>query len=174
MNVRHAKALQNASLETPTDLGSDAVRDVASALNILLADIFGLYVKTKNSTGTCLVGIFGTTTSCSTSKPRKSSRRPTTSPSGYARSALKPCIQSARSAALSAFSIMTRTMATPLDMLAKLRDDNKQLTANMRETHDLCDEHRDVATASLLENWIDEAERRTSFLFEATRAGEAG
>jgi starvation-inducible DNA-binding protein len=49
----------------------------------------------------------------------------------------------------------------PLDMLAELRDDNKQLTANMRETHDLCDEHRDVATASLLENWIDEAERRT-------------
>ena len=58
---------------------------------------------------------------------------------------------------------------TPLDMLAELREDNKQLTANMRETHDLCDEHRDVATASLLENWIDEAERRTWFLFEATR-----
>jgi starvation-inducible DNA-binding protein len=59
-------------------------------------------------------------------------------------------------------------------MLAELRDDNKQLTANMRETHDLCGEHRDVATASLLENWIDEAERRTWFLFEATRAGETG
>ena len=63
---------------------------------------------------------------------------------------------------------------TPLDMLAELRDDNKQLTANMRTTHDLCEEHRDVATASLLENWIDEAERRTWFLFEVTRAGEAG
>jgi starvation-inducible DNA-binding protein len=58
---------------------------------------------------------------------------------------------------------------TPQDMLAELREDNKQLTANMRETHDLCDEHRDVATASLLENWIGEAERRTWFLFEATR-----
>jgi starvation-inducible DNA-binding protein len=57
----------------------------------------------------------------------------------------------------------------PLDMLAELRDDNKRLTANMRETHDLCDQHRDVATASLLENWIDEAERRTWFLFETTR-----
>jgi len=63
---------------------------------------------------------------------------------------------------------------TPLDMLVELRDDNKQLTANMRETHDLCDRHRDVATASFLENWIDEAERRTWFLFEATRAGAAG
>jgi starvation-inducible DNA-binding protein len=58
---------------------------------------------------------------------------------------------------------------TPLDMLAELRDDNKQLIASMRVTHALCDEHGDVASASLLENWIDEAERRTWFLFEASR-----
>jgi starvation-inducible DNA-binding protein len=61
---------------------------------------------------------------------------------------------------------------TPLDMLAELRDDNKQLTARLRETHDLCDEHRDVATTSLIENWIDEAERRTWFLFEASRRSQ--
>jgi starvation-inducible DNA-binding protein len=61
---------------------------------------------------------------------------------------------------------------TPKDMLAELRDDNKQLVARMRETHDLCDEHGDVATASLIEVWIDEAERRTWFLFEASRTGE--
>jgi starvation-inducible DNA-binding protein len=59
---------------------------------------------------------------------------------------------------------------TPMDMLAELRDDNRQLVAHLRETHSLCDERGDVATASLLENWIDEAERRTWFLFEATRA----
>jgi starvation-inducible DNA-binding protein len=59
-------------------------------------------------------------------------------------------------------------------MLAELRDDNKQLTAAMRETHTLCDEHEDVASASLLENWIDEAERRTWFLFEATRQPSFG
>ena len=58
---------------------------------------------------------------------------------------------------------------TPSDMLAELREDNKQLTASMRETHGLCEEYGDVATASLLENWIDEAERRTWFLFEAGR-----
>jgi starvation-inducible DNA-binding protein len=58
---------------------------------------------------------------------------------------------------------------TPQDMLAELRDDNKQLTAHMRETRDLCDEGKDVATASLLEVWIDEAERRTWFLFETSR-----
>jgi starvation-inducible DNA-binding protein len=54
-------------------------------------------------------------------------------------------------------------------MLVELRDDNRQLTAYMRATHALCDEHNDVATASLLEVWIDETERRTWFLFEATR-----
>jgi starvation-inducible DNA-binding protein len=59
--------------------------------------------------------------------------------------------------------------ATPLDMLAELRDDNKQLATNLRETHGLCDEHGDVASAGLLENWVDQAERRTWFLFEATR-----
>jgi starvation-inducible DNA-binding protein len=57
----------------------------------------------------------------------------------------------------------------PETMLAELRDDNKQLTGFLREAHGLCDEHGDVATASLIEVWIDEAERRTWFLFEATR-----
>jgi len=56
---------------------------------------------------------------------------------------------------------------TPLDMLAELRDDNKQLAASLRDA--ICDKHDDVASASLVENWIDEAERRTWFLFEATR-----
>ena len=59
---------------------------------------------------------------------------------------------------------------SPQDMLAELRDDNKDLTQRMREVHGLCDEHGDLATASLLENWIDEAERRVWFLFEAGRA----
>jgi starvation-inducible DNA-binding protein len=58
-------------------------------------------------------------------------------------------------------------------MLAELRDDNKQLAAAMREVHSLCDEHGDVASASLLENWIDEAERRVWFLFETSRQGES-
>jgi starvation-inducible DNA-binding protein len=62
----------------------------------------------------------------------------------------------------------------PGDMLAELREDNKTLTSKMREVHDVCDEHEDVATASLLENWIDESERRTWFLFEAARRGDPG
>jgi starvation-inducible DNA-binding protein len=63
---------------------------------------------------------------------------------------------------------------TPLDMLAELREDNKQLVENMRETHDLCGEQNDVASTSLIETWIDEAERRTWFLFEASRRGVQG
>jgi starvation-inducible DNA-binding protein len=62
---------------------------------------------------------------------------------------------------------------TPLDMLAELREDNQMLAARLREAHEVCDEHRDIATASLIETWIDETERRTWFLFESTRAGEA-
>ncbi|MGE3742228.1 MAG: Dps family protein, partial [Geminicoccaceae bacterium] len=58
---------------------------------------------------------------------------------------------------------------TPQDMLAELRDDNKQLVFHLKQTHDLCDEHGDVASASLIENWIDEGERRVWFLFEAGR-----
>jgi starvation-inducible DNA-binding protein len=61
---------------------------------------------------------------------------------------------------------------TPLDMLAELRDDNQQLAARMRQTHGVCDEHGDVASASLLETWIDEAEQRVWFLFEAGRQGD--
>ena len=60
---------------------------------------------------------------------------------------------------------------TPQDMLAELREDNKDLARNMRILHEVCDEHNDVATASLLENWIDETEQRTWFLFEASRRG---
>jgi starvation-inducible DNA-binding protein len=61
----------------------------------------------------------------------------------------------------------------PLDMLAELREDNKALTARLRETHELCDEHRDIASASLIEVWIDETERGTWFLFEASRPGDS-
>ena len=62
---------------------------------------------------------------------------------------------------------------TPLDMLAELREDNMQLIASMREAHGVCDEHEDVATTSMLEVWIDEAERRDWFLFEASRSAES-
>ena len=170
MNVRDAKALQTAPLETPTDLGSSAVRDIAGALNILLADIFALYVKTKNfhwhMSGSHFRDyhllldeqadqIFATTDPIA-ERVRKIGGTTLHSIGQIGRS--KRILDN------------DADYVTPQDMLAELRDDNKQLRTYMREVHDLCDEHGDVATASLLEVWIDEAERRTWFLYEASRA----
>src|SRR6202043_1877950 len=171
MNVRDAKALQIASLETPTELGSNVVRDISVALNVLLADMFALYVKTKNfhwhMSGPHFRDyhllldehadqIFATTDALA-ERVRKIGGTTLRSIGHVGR--LQRVLDN------------DADFVTPLDMLAELRDDNKQLTASMRETHSLCDEHGDVASAGLLENWIDEAERRTWFLFEAARHG---
>jgi starvation-inducible DNA-binding protein len=171
MNVRDTKALRNAPLETPTDLKANAVPDIAGSLAILLADMFALYVKTKNfhwhMSGPHFRDyhllldeqadqIFATTDALA-ERARK--------------------IGGATIRSIGHIGRLQRVLdndaefVTPLDMLAELRDDNKQLAANLRETHGLCDEHGDVASASLLETWIDEAERRTWFLFESTRHG---
>jgi starvation-inducible DNA-binding protein len=169
MNVRDAKALQVASLETPTDLASNAVRDISGALNILLADMFALYVKTKNFHWHMSGPHFRdyhllldeqaeqilATTDAIAERVRK-----------IGGTTLRSIGQISR---LQRVLDNDADYVTPLDILAELRDDNKQLAANLRVTHGLCDEHGDVASASLLENWIDEAERRTWFLFEATR-----
>ena len=164
--------IQTETLGTPTDLGSDAVRDISGALNALLADMFALYVKTKNFhwhvSGPHFRDfhllldeqadqIFATTDPIA-ERVRKIGG--TTLRSIGQIAAQKRLLDN------------DAAFVTPLDMLAELREDNKQLTAEMRRTHDLCDEHKDVATASLLEVWIDEAERRTWFLFEATRRAE--
>jgi starvation-inducible DNA-binding protein len=171
MNTQQAKALRTAPLETPTDLKPNSVRDIAGALNILLADIFGLYVKTKNFHWHISGPHFRdyhllldeqadqifATTDLIAERVRKIGGTTVRSIGHIGR--------------LQRIKDNDADFVTPLDMLAELRDDNKDLTARLRETHDLCGEHRDVATASLLENFIDEAERRTWFLFETTRMG---
>ena len=169
MSTRDAKVLRIAPLETPTDLKQDAVTEISGALRILLADMFALYVKTKNyhwhMSGPHFRDyhllldeqaeqIFATTDDIA-ERARKIGGTTIRSIGHIAR--LQRVLDN------------DADFVTPLDMLAELRDDNKQLTANMRETHGLTDEHGDVATTSLLENWIDEAERRTWFLYEATR-----
>jgi starvation-inducible DNA-binding protein len=172
MNAQEAKVLRTGPLATPTDLKPNAVRDLAGALNILLADMFGLYVKTKNFhwhiSGAHFRDyhlmldeqgeqIFATTDAIA-ERVRKIGGTTLRSIGHIGR--------------LQRIEDNDADFVTPMDMLAELRDDNKDLAARLRETHDLCDEHGDVATASLLEVWIDEAERRTWFLFEATRAAE--
>jgi starvation-inducible DNA-binding protein len=172
MTAQEAKVLRKAPLATPTDLKPNAVRDLAGALNILLADMFGLYLKTKNFhwhiSGPhfrdyhLLLDEHGdqifATTDAIAERVRKIGGTTLHSIGHIGR--------------LQRIEDNDADFVTPMDMLAELRDDNKQLVAHMRETHDLCDEHGDVATASLLEVWIDEAERRTWFLFEATRASQ--
>src|SRR5271156_2267473 len=170
MNDRNVKSTRTASLATPTDLKSNAVKDLTGALNALLADVFGLYLKTKNfhwhvsglhfrdyhlMLDEQADQIFATTDDIA-ERVRKIGATTLRSIGHIAR--------------LQHIEDNDADFVTPLDMLAELRDDNKQLTTYMREVHDLCDEHGDVATASLLEVWIDEAERRTWFLYEASRA----
>jgi len=169
MSTRDAKVVRIAPLETPTDLSAEAVKEISGALRILLADMFALYVKTKNyhwhMSGPHFRDfhllldeqadqIFATTDDIA-ERARKIGGTTIRSIGHIAR--------------LKRVEDNDADFVTPMDMLAELRDDNKQLTANMRETHDLTDERGDVATTSLLENWIDEAERRTWFLYEATR-----
>jgi starvation-inducible DNA-binding protein len=171
-NVVKAKMLRKAPLSTPTDLSPKAVRDIAGALTVLVADVFALYLKTKNfhwhMSGPHFRDyhllldeqsdqIFAMTDPLA-ERVRK-----------IGGTTLRSIGQIGR---LQRIEDNDADYVTPLDMLAELRDDNEQLTAAMRETHSLCDEHEDVASASLLEVWIDETERRTWFLFEATRVGD--
>jgi starvation-inducible DNA-binding protein len=163
------KVVRIAPLETPTDLSADAVRDIAGAMNILLADMFALYLKTKNFhwhvSGPhfrdyhLMLDEHGTQIFATTDDIAERVRK-------IGGTTLRSIGQVSR---LQRVLDNDADFVTPLDMLAELREDNKQLTKAMRETHNVCDEHGDVATASLLENWIDEAERRTWFLFEASR-----
>jgi starvation-inducible DNA-binding protein len=172
MKVNDEKSRRKAPLVTPTDLPSNAVQDISGALNILLADVFALYIKTKNfhwhMSGPHFRDyhllldeqseqIFSLTDALA-ERVRK-----------IGGTTLRSIGQIGR---LQRVLDNDADYVTPLDMLAELRDDNKQLATHLRETHGLCDEHNDVASASLLETWIDEAERRTWFLFEATRSGE--
>jgi starvation-inducible DNA-binding protein len=163
------KSSRTAPLATPTDLKSNAIKDISGALNALLADVFTLYLKTKNfhwhMSGPhfrdyhLLLDEHGDQIFAMTDDIAERVRKigGTTIRSIGHIERLKRILDN------------DADYVTADDMLAELRDDNKQLTAAMREAHDLCDEHGDVATTSLLENWIDEAERRTWFLFEATR-----
>ena len=172
MTTATAKIHRKAPLATPTDLGADAVRDLAGALTTLLADMFALYVKTKNfhwhvsgphfrdyhlMLDEQADQIFATTDAIA-ERVRKIGGTTLRSIGQIGTTAAHPR--------------QRRRLRDPLDMLAELREDNNQLDKGMRETHELCDKHSDVATASLIEVWIDEAERRTWFLYEASRHGE--
>jgi len=171
MNVREAKARRMATLDTPTNLGANASKDISAALTTLLADMFALYIKTKNFHWHVSGPHFRDYHLLLDEQAEQI--YDTTDP--IAERVRKLGGTTIRS--IGQIGRLQRVLdndadyVTAPDMLAELRDDNQQLVARMRETHGVCDQHGDVATASLLENWIDEAERRVWFLFEATRQG---
>ena len=160
---------RDAPLATRTDLSREAVKDISGAMNAILADVFALYVKTKNF-------------HWHMSGPHFRDYHLLLDEHGDQLFAMTdPIAERVRKlGGLTLHSIgdIARTQRVldndaeyvePLDMLAELAEDNKELTARLREAHNVCDEHRDVATTSLIEIWIDETERRAWFLFEATR-----
>jgi starvation-inducible DNA-binding protein len=158
-----------APLQTPTDLGSQATKDVSAALNLLLADVFALYMKTKNFHWHVSGPHFRdyhllldeqADQLYATTDPIAERVRKLGGPT------LRSIGQISR---LQRVKDNDADYVTPGDMLAELREDNQALVRRMRETHVVCDEHRDVATASLIEVWIDEAERRVWFLYETGR-----
>jgi len=156
----------------PTDLGANATRDISAALTGLLADVFALYLKTKNfhwhMSGPhfrdyhLLLDEHGDQIFAMTDPIAERVRK-------LGGTTLRSIGQISRQQRI---ADNDASYVTPQDMLAELREDNRKLVAIMREVHDTCDEHRDVASTSLLEVWIDEAERRSWFLFEMTRNRE--
>jgi len=161
------------ALDTPTDLSSQAVTEISKKLNVVLADVFALYLKTKNfhwhMSGPHFRDyhllldeqseqIFSITDDIA-ERIRKIGGLTLRSIGHVAR--------------LQTLEDNDADFVPALEMLRELMKDNKALLASMRQAHEVSDEHEDVATTSLLENWIDQAERRTWFLFEATRTHKA-
>ncbi len=161
---------RSAPLATPTDLAPQATRDISAVLNAALADVFALYLKTKNfhwhMSGPhfrdyhLMLDEQATELFAMTDPLAERCRKlggPTLRSIGHIARTQRVLDNDAE-------------YVEPADMLAELRDDNRGLAAQLRSAHDLCNEHRDIASAALLEVWIDETERRTWFLFESTRS----
>jgi starvation-inducible DNA-binding protein len=170
--VQNLKERQMAPLVTPTDLKPKATKDIASAMNAILADVFALYLKTKNFHWHMSGPHFRDYHLLLDEQADQI----------YAMAdPIAERIRKVGGTTLRSIGHISRTQrildndaefVQPLDMLAELREDNKVLAASLREAHNVCEEHRDIATASLIEVWIDETERRTWFLFEASRQGD--
>jgi starvation-inducible DNA-binding protein len=164
---------QRAPLNTPTDLKTDAIKDIAGAMNAILADAFALYLKTKNF-------------HWHMSGPHFRDYHLLLDEQGDQLFAMTdPIAERIRKVGgttLRSIGHIARTQRVldndaeyvePEDMLAELCEDNKTFVVRLREAHNVCEEHNDVATTSLIEVWIDETERRTWFLFEASRRGDS-
>jgi len=156
-------------LTVPTDLTRSAVKDIAGAMNAILADVFALYLKTKNfhwhMSGPhfrdyhLLLDEHGDQLYAMTDPIAERIRK-------LGGLTIKSIGQISR---IQRVLDNDADYVDPADMIAELAEDNQTLAARLREAHNVCDENRDVATASLIEVWIDETERRTWFLTEIKR-----
>jgi starvation-inducible DNA-binding protein len=171
--MHELEARQRAPIATPTDLDAAAVKDIAAVMNGMLADAFALYLKTKNFHWHMSGPHFRDYHLLLDEQADQILAM--TDP-------IAERIRKVGGSTLKSIGHIARTQrlldndaeyVEPSDMLAELREDNKTFAAHLREAHNVCDEHRDVGTTSLIENWIDETERRTWFLFEAGRRGDA-
>src|SRR5260370_23424253 len=152
--------------ETPSDLSGDAVVEISGALRKLLADVFTLYVKTKNFHWH-MSGEHFRDYHLLLDEQAEQIFAMTDDIAERARKIGATTIHSIRDIAEhQRLKDNNAEFVPPLEMLTELRDDNQQLTRELRSTHKVCEYHNDVATASLIENWIDETERRTWFLSE--------
>jgi starvation-inducible DNA-binding protein len=171
MAKKPSKSKTASRLQTQTDLSGNAVPEIAEALNALAADSFALYTKTKNFhwhvSGPHFrdyhllfdeqaAEIFATIDELA-ERVRKLGARTIHSIAEIAK--------------LQTIKDNNKDFVSPADMLAELMNDNKTVIKAMRKAHEIADKHDDVATASILENFIDAAEKRNWFLFEASRTG---
>ena len=160
---------RDAPLATRTDLSREGIKDITGAMNAILADVFALYVKTKNFHWHMSGPHFRDYHLLLDEHAEQLFAM--TDP-------LAERVRKIGGLTLHSIGEIARTQRVldndaeyvePLDMLAELADDNKNLAVRLREAHNVCEEHRDMATTSQIEVWIDEAERRAWFLFETTR-----
>ena len=167
------KRKRTTPLITPTDLKPGATKDIAGAMNGILADVFALYLKTKNFHWH-LSGPHFRDYHLLLDEQADQIFAMTDAIAERIRKVGGGTIKSiGHIARLQRISDNNADYVEPEDMLAELREDSKTLAARLREAHDVCDDHKDIATASLIEVWIDETERRTWFLFEASRRGDS-
>ena len=169
----HLRFEQKAPLNTPTDLKPEATKDITGALNGILADVFVLYLKTKNFHWHMSGPHF------------RDYHLLLDEQSDQLFAMTDPIAERVRKVGgttLRSIGHIDRTRripdndadyVEPEDMLKELREDNTTLVARLREAHNVCEEHRDIASASLIEVWIDETERRAWFLFEAGRRADS-
>jgi starvation-inducible DNA-binding protein len=174
VRAKGSTARTRVALAAPTDLSATASRDISGAMNAIMADVFALYVKTKNF-------------HWHVSRPHFRDYHLLLDEQAdqifEMTDAIAERVRKLGGSTLRSIGHIARPQRVldndteyvePSDMLAELREDNAKLAARLREAHDVCDEHRDIATASLIEAWIDETERRTWFLFEASRRADSG